>query len=164
MRILIANDDGYLAPASPHWCKACEGLGEIEVVAPEHNTSGNSNALTLTAPLYVFTPAATTAFATSTARQRTACTSRSRACSSTGPTWCVSGINNGANMGDDTIYSGTVAAAMEGYLFGIPAIAFSQIEKGWARARRRRARGARHGRAASLRARCASGRAHGCST
>jgi 5'-nucleotidase len=44
----------------------------------------------------------------------------------------VSGINNGANMGDDTIYSGTVGAAMEGYLFGIPAIAFSQVEKGWA--------------------------------
>jgi len=44
----------------------------------------------------------------------------------------VSGINNGANMGDDTIYSGTVGAAMEGYLFGIPAIAFSQTQKGWA--------------------------------
>src|SRR5262249_31302098 len=48
------------------------------------------------------------------------------------PDLVLSGINNGANMGDDTIYSGTVAAAMEGYLFGIPAIAFSQIEKGWA--------------------------------
>src|SRR6218665_1560011 len=47
------------------------------------------------------------------------------------PDLIVSGINNGANMGDDTIYSGTVGAAMEGYLFGIPAIAFSQIEKGW---------------------------------
>jgi 5'-nucleotidase len=44
----------------------------------------------------------------------------------------VSGINNGANMGDDTIYSGTVGAAMEGYLMGIPAIAFSQVERGWA--------------------------------
>jgi 5'-nucleotidase len=43
----------------------------------------------------------------------------------------VSGINNGANMGDDTIYSGTVGAAMEGFLFGVPAIAFSQVEKGW---------------------------------
>ena len=48
------------------------------------------------------------------------------------PDLVVSGINNGANMGDDTIYSGTVGAAMEGYLFGIPAIAFSQTEKGWA--------------------------------
>ena len=43
----------------------------------------------------------------------------------------LSGINNGANMGDDTLYSGTVAAAMEGFLFGIPAIAFSQVQKGW---------------------------------
>ncbi|MFN5810684.1 MAG: 5'/3'-nucleotidase SurE, partial [Burkholderiales bacterium] len=48
------------------------------------------------------------------------------------PDLVVSGINNGANMGDDTIYSGTVGAAMEAYLMGIPAIAFSQVEKGWA--------------------------------
>jgi 5'-nucleotidase len=48
------------------------------------------------------------------------------------PDLVVSGINNGANMGDDTIYSGTVGAAMEGYLFGVPAIAFSQVEKNWA--------------------------------
>ena len=60
------------------------------------------------------------------------------------PDLVLSGINNGANMGDDTLYSGTVAAAMEGYLFGIPAIAFSQVDKGWeqldAAARPRRAR------------------------
>jgi 5'-nucleotidase len=47
------------------------------------------------------------------------------------PDLVVSGINNGANMGDDTIYSGTVGAAMEGYLFGIPSIAFSQVERDW---------------------------------
>jgi 5'-nucleotidase len=47
------------------------------------------------------------------------------------PDLVISGINQGANMGDDTLYSGTVAAAMEGYLFGIPAIAFSQVERGW---------------------------------
>jgi 5'-nucleotidase len=47
------------------------------------------------------------------------------------PDLIVSGINNGANMGDDTLYSGTVGAAMEGYLFGISAIAFSQVERGW---------------------------------
>jgi 5'-nucleotidase len=58
------------------------------------------------------------------------------------PDLVLSGINNGANMGDDTLYSGTVAAAMEGFLFGIPAIAFSQAEKGWAHldGRGRRAR------------------------
>ena len=48
------------------------------------------------------------------------------------PDLVVSGINNGANMGDDTLYSGTVGAAMEGYLFGIPALAFSLVDKGWA--------------------------------
>ena len=47
------------------------------------------------------------------------------------PDLVLSGINNGANMGDDTLYSGTVAAATEGYLFGVPSIAFSQVEKGW---------------------------------
>ncbi len=47
------------------------------------------------------------------------------------PDLVLSGINNGANMGDDTLYSGTVAAAMEGYLFGVPSIAFSQVNKGW---------------------------------
>jgi 5'-nucleotidase len=47
------------------------------------------------------------------------------------PDLVVSGINQGANMGDDTLYSGTVAAAMEGFLFGIPSIAFSQVDKGW---------------------------------
>jgi 5'-nucleotidase len=59
------------------------------------------------------------------------------------PDLVVSGINNGANMGEDTIYSGTVAAAMEGYLFGIPAIAFSLVEKGWAHLTWRRALHAR---------------------
>ena len=59
------------------------------------------------------------------------------------PDLVVSGINNGANMGDDTLYSGTVAAAMEGYLFGMPAIAFSQVEQGLGRAGSRRPRRAR---------------------
>ena len=71
------------------------------------------------------------------------------------PDLVLSGINNGANMGDDTLYSGTVAAAMEGFLFGIPAIAFSQVDKGWgeldaaaaaARARGRAGAGRRHAR------------------
>ena len=53
------------------------------------------------------------------------------------PDLVLSGINNGANMGDDTLYSGTVAAAMEGFLFGIPAIAFSLVDKGWSISTRR---------------------------
>jgi 5'-nucleotidase len=133
MRILIANDDGYLAPGLAALVRACQGLGEIEIVAPEQNASGTSNALTLTRPLSVFE-----------ARADHGC--RVRVVNGT-PSDCVhvaltglldqkpdlvlSGINNGANMGDDTLYSGTVAAAMEGYLFGIPAIAFSQVVKGW---------------------------------
>lgn len=134
MRILIANDDGYLAPGLAALVQAVEGLGEITVVAPEQNASGTSNALTLNRPLSVF---------------------EARVCGGTHPVLVVngtpsdcvhvaltgllpqrpdlvlSGINQGANMGDDTLYSGTVAAAMEGYLFGIPAIAFSQVERGW---------------------------------
>ena len=70
------------------------------------------------------------------------------------PDLVVSGINNGANMGDDTLYSGTVAAAMEGFLFGIPAIAFSQVQKGWAHLDA----AARGSRAASSSTCCASRR------
>ncbi len=134
MRILIANDDGYLAPGISALVQACQGLGHIDVIAPEQNASGTSNALTLSRPLTVFeaqgeqvrgfrvvsgTPSDCVHVAlTGLLPQR--------------PDLVLSGINNGANMGDDTLYSGTVAAAMEGYLFGIPAIAFSQAEKGWA--------------------------------
>jgi 5'-nucleotidase len=129
MRILIANDDGYLAPGLQALVQACEGLGEIDVVAPEQNASGTSNSLTLSRPLSVFvapngyryvngTPSDCVHVAlTGLLPQR--------------PDLVLSGINNGANMGDDTLYSGTVAAAMEGFLFGIPALAFSLIDKGW---------------------------------
>ena len=129
MRILIANDDGYLAPGLAALVKAMQGLGEIDVIAPEQNASGTSNALTLNRPLSVHrasngfhyingTPSDSVHVAlTGLLPQR--------------PDLVLSGINNGANMGDDTLYSGTVAAAMEGFLFGIPAIAFSQVEKGW---------------------------------
>ena len=60
MRILIANDDGYLAPGLAALVRACEGLGEIDVIAPEQNASGTSNALTLNRPLSVFEAAAST--------------------------------------------------------------------------------------------------------
>ncbi|MCU0813141.1 MAG: 5'/3'-nucleotidase SurE [Burkholderiaceae bacterium] len=130
MRILIANDDGYLAPGIAALVEAMRGLGEIDVIAPEQNASGTSNALTLNRPLSVFTAA-------SGARVINGTPSDCVHVALTGllpqrPDLVLSGINNGANMGDDTLYSGTVAAAMEGYLFGIPAIAFSQVNKGWA--------------------------------
>ncbi|CAG1017662.1 5'-nucleotidase [Burkholderiaceae bacterium] len=129
MRILIANDDGYLAPGLAALVKACEGLGELDVVAPEQNASGTSNSLTLNRPLSVYT-------AVNGIRYINGTPSDCVHVALTGllahrPDLVVSGINQGANMGDDTLYSGTVAAAMEGYLFGIPAIAFSQIDKGW---------------------------------
>jgi 5'-nucleotidase len=130
MRILIANDDGYLAPGLAALVQACEGLGEIDVVAPEQNASGTSNSLTLNRPLSAFTAA-------NGFRHFNGTPSDCVHVALTGllphrPDLVLSGINNGANMGDDTLYSGTVAAAMEGFLFGIPAIAFSQVEKGWA--------------------------------
>jgi 5'-nucleotidase len=133
MRILIANDDGYLAPGIAALVRACEGLGEIDVIAPEQNASGTSNALTLNRPLTVFEARG------EHARGFRVVTGTPSDCvhvALTGllpqrPDLVLSGINNGANMGDDTLYSGTVAAAMEGYLFGVPAIAFSQVSKGW---------------------------------
>ncbi|WAC72050.1 5'/3'-nucleotidase SurE [Roseateles sp. SL47] len=129
MRILIANDDGYLAPGLHALVRACEGLGQIEVIAPEQNASGTSNSLTLSRPLSVFTAANGFRYVNGTPSD---CVHLAL----TGlldyrPDLVLSGINNGANMGDDTLYSGTVAAATEGYLFGIPSIAFSQVEKGW---------------------------------
>ncbi len=129
MRILVANDDGYLAPGLAALAAVCREFGEVDVVAPEQNASGTSNALTLQRPLSVHT-------APSGFRYVNGTPSDCVHVALTGllehrPDLVVSGINNGANMGDDTLYSGTVAAAMEGYLFGVPAIAFSQVERGW---------------------------------
>jgi 5'-nucleotidase len=129
MKILLSNDDGYQAPGLVALHEALKDLGDVEVVAPEHNNSAKSNALTLHSPLYVNEAANGFRYVNGTPAD---CVHIAL----TGlleyrPDIVVSGINNGANMGDDTIYSGTVGAAMEGYLFGIPAIAFSQVEKGW---------------------------------
>ncbi len=130
MRILIANDDGYLAPGLQALVKACEGLGTIDVFAPERNASGTSNALTLSQPLMVHTAHNGFRFVTGTPSDSVHLALTSGLIPR--PDLVLSGINNGANMGDDTLYSGTVAAATEGYLFGIPAIAFSLVDKNWA--------------------------------
>ena len=129
MRILIANDDGYLAPGLAALAKACEGLGELDVVAPEQNASVTSNSLTLNRGLSVYTAANGFRYVNGTPSDCVHVALSGML--EHRPDLVVSGINNGANMGDDTLYSGTVAAAMEGYLFGIPAIAFSQVTKGW---------------------------------
>lgn len=129
MKILISNDDGYQASGLVALYDALKDVADVEVIAPEQNNSAKSNALTLHSPLYVHrasngfryvngTPADCVHVALSGLLDYR-------------PDLVVSGINNGANMGDDTIYSGTVGAAMEGYLFGIPAIAFSQVERDW---------------------------------
>lgn len=129
MRILVSNDDGYLAPGIIALAEAMSQIAEVVVVAPDSNRSASSNSLTLERPLSVF----------QAANGFYHCNGTPSDCvhvALTGilpwkPDLIVSGINQGQNMGDDTLYSGTVAAATEGFLFGVPAIAFSQVEKGW---------------------------------
>ncbi|MBC7488947.1 MAG: 5'/3'-nucleotidase SurE [Glaciimonas sp.] len=129
MKILISNDDGYLAPGIIALANALRPVAEIVVMAPDSNRSGSSNSLTLDRPLSVHRAENGFYFVNGTPSD---CVHIAL----TGmlnfrPDLIVSGINQGQNMGDDTLYSGTVAAATEGFLFGIPAIAFSQVSKGW---------------------------------
>ena len=123
MRILLSNDDGYFAPGLSALADALGDLGEVVVVAPEQNRSGASNSLTLDRPLHLKKAANGFHFVNGTPTDcvHLAVTGMLDSL----PDIIVSGINNGANMGDDTIYSGTVAAATEGYLLGIPSIAIS---------------------------------------
>src|SRR5262245_7290730 len=125
MRILLSNDDGYFAPGLAVLAAALDGLGTVTVVAPERDRSGASNSLTLDRPLAVRRSANGFLFVDGTP---TDCVHLAV----TGlledlPDVIVSGINLGSNMGDDTLYSGTVAAATEGYLLGIPSIAVSLV-------------------------------------
>lgn len=129
MHILVSNDDGYSAPGLEALVKALDGLGRITVVAPETNCSGASNSLTLNRPLWVRT--ASNGFHCVGGTPSDCVHVALTGLLGERPDLVVSGINNGANMGDDTLYSGTVAAATEGYLFGIPSIAFSLVQKGW---------------------------------
>ncbi|MEO7405247.1 MAG: 5'/3'-nucleotidase SurE [Burkholderiales bacterium] len=123
MHILLSNDDGYFAPGLEALALALAGLGTITVVAPERDRSGASNSLTLDRPLMVRRAASGFRFVNGTP---TDCVHLAvTGLLDTLPDIIVSGINLGANMGDDTIYSGTVAAATEGYLLGIPSIAVS---------------------------------------
>ena len=130
MHILISNDDGYSAPGIQALATEMRRFGRVTIVAPERNQSGSSNALTLNKPLTV-TKSAEDVFVVS------GTPSDCIHMAMTGllderPDLVVSGINCGANMGDDTMYSGTVAAAIEGFIFGVDSFAFSQIDKGWA--------------------------------
>jgi 5'-nucleotidase len=123
MRILLSNDDGYFAPGLAALAQALAPLADITVVAPERDRSGASNSLTLDRPLMLRQAPSGFHYVNGTP---TDCVHLAV----TGmldhmPDMVISGINHGANMGDDTIYSGTVAAATEGYLLGIPSIAVS---------------------------------------
>ena len=127
MRILLSNDDGYFAPGLAALAEGLAPLGEITVVAPERDRSGASNSLTLDRPLQLHRAHNGFFYVNGTP---TDCVHMAV----TGildfePDVIVSGINSGSNMGDDTLYSGTVAAATEGYLLGIPSIAVSLTSK-----------------------------------
>src|SRR5512133_2190410 len=127
MKILLSNDDGYFAPGLNILAEHIAKFADITVVAPERDRSGASNSLTLDRPLSVRKAQNGFFYVNGT------------------PTDCVHlavtglleqmldiviyGVNHGANMGDDTIYSGTVAAATEGFLLGIPSIAVSLARK-----------------------------------
>jgi len=123
MRILISNDDGYLAPGIRVLAEHLAAVADVKVVAPDRNRSGASNALTLTQPLRVHyhrdgvvsvegTPADCVLLSVNGLFEDE-------------HDMVVSGINNGPNMGDDVLYSGTVAAAVEGRHLGLPALAVS---------------------------------------
>ncbi len=124
MRILLSNDDGYFAPGLAVLAATLKDRKhEVTVVAPERDRSGASNSLTLDRPLMVREASSGFRYVNGTP---TDCVHLAV----TGllpvlPDMVISGINHGANMGDDTVYSGTVAAATEGFLLGIPSIAVS---------------------------------------
>ena len=129
MRILVSNDDGYSAAGIEALAEVLAPHADITVVAPEVNHSGASNSLTLNRPLSV--RQAKNGYWVINGTPSDCVHIALTGLLDFKPDLVVSGINNGANMGDDTIYSGTVAAAVEGHLFGIPSMAYSLTDKGW---------------------------------
>jgi 5'-nucleotidase len=123
MRILLSNDDGCQAQGLAALAEALSPLADIHVVAPERNRSGASNSLTLEMPLrtHILTNGFVCVEGTPTDCVHLAITGLLE----DEPDMVVAGINAGANMGDDVLYSGTVAAATEGRFLGFPAIAVS---------------------------------------
>nr|MDQ2993569.1 5'/3'-nucleotidase SurE [Pseudomonadota bacterium] len=125
MKILISNDDGVYAKGLAVLAEHLRELAEICIYAPDRNRSGASNSLTLDAPVRIKTIAngVISVEGTPTDCVHLALTGLLKEA----PTIVVSGINEGANLGDDIMYSGTVAAAMEGRLLGLPSIAVSLV-------------------------------------
>jgi 5'-nucleotidase len=123
VRILISNDDGYRARGIVSLREALRGLGDLTVVAPDRNRSGASNSLTLDVPLRIGQAEPDVYFCLGTP---TDCVHLALSgLFPFEPDMVVSGINDGSNLGDDTLYSGTVAAATEGRFLGKPAVAIS---------------------------------------
>ena len=123
MHILVSNDDGYSAEGIKTLAKALSTLADITVVAPEGNRSGASNSLTLESPLRVST--AENGFIKVSGTPTDCVHLAITGLLDREPDMVFAGINHGANLGDDVIYSGTVAAATEGRFLGLPAIAIS---------------------------------------
>lgn len=123
MRLLVSNDDGYQAVGIIELARALRDAADVTVVAPERDRSGASNSLTLDYPIRVarVAPDVYRVEGTPTDCVHLAVTGLLEH----EPDMVISGINAGANLGDDVLYSGTVAAAMEGRFLGLPAIAIS---------------------------------------
>jgi 5'-nucleotidase len=129
MRILGTNDDGVGARGLRHLARALADLGEVWIVAPDQEQSAASHALTLREPLRVTRHAEREFSVSGTPTDCVLVSVRGiRDLLVPAPDLVVSGINHGPNMGDDVTYSGTVAAAFEARLLGLPAVAFSNVE------------------------------------
>ena len=128
IHFLISNDDGLSAPGIQILSKFVSQLGAITIVAPDQNRSGASNSLTLDSPIRIkeVEPETFRVSGTPTDCVHIALTGLL----GEDPDMVISGINAGANLGDDVIYSGTVAAAMEGRFLGLPAVAVSLVYEG----------------------------------
>jgi 5'-nucleotidase len=123
MNILVTNDDGVLAPGLALLADACSEVGDVTVVAPDREQSGTSHSLTLHRPLR---PARRPDGAWQIDGTPTACVMLAlQALMPEGPDFVFSGVNHGPNMGEDVLYSGTVSAAMEAVMLGVPGIGIS---------------------------------------
>lgn len=123
MHILVSNDDGILAPGLELLAEACRSVGQVTVVAPDREQSGTSHSLTLHRPVR---PARRPDGAFQVDGTPTDCVLLAvGALMPDRPAFVFSGVNHGPNMGEDVLYSGTVAAAMEAVTLGIPGVALS---------------------------------------
>jgi 5'-nucleotidase len=127
VRILISNDDGYAAPGIEALVAALSPIAELTIVAPSRDRSATSNSITVHRALTI--ERAANGFYFIDGKPADCVHIAVTGFLGFRPDLVVSGINNGSNLGDDTIYSGTVAAAMEGFLLGIPGIALSMTHK-----------------------------------